>query len=490
VYKRQIRKVVISTGVVTTLAGTEGASGSTDGTGAAARFNDPAGITTDGTNLYVADAFNGTIRKVVISTGEVTTLAGTAGVYGFADGTGAAASFTYPSSITTDGTNLYVGDTGNGTIRKVVISTGVVTTLVGQAPGFRFSSPSSITTDGTNLYVADRGNHTIRKVVISTGVVTTLVGQTAPAQASGFTFNEPTGITTDGTNLYVADAYNQLIRKVVIGTGVVTTLAGTAGASGSTDGIGAEARFYNPRGITTDGTNLYVVDTANGTIRKVVIATGEVTTLAGTAGANGIANGNGAEARFRGPTGITTDGTNLYVADTYNQLIRKAVIATGMVMALAGSPEYYGSAAGPGKAANFYYSTGITTDGTNLFVADSWACTIRKVVISTGGVTTLAGAAGSIGSTDGTGAAARFYYPTGITTDGTNLYVADTYNQLIRKVVIDTGVVTTLAGTAGASGSTDGTGAAARFNYPSGITTDGTSLYVADTYNNTIRMID
>ena len=114
--------------------------------------------------------------------------------------------------------------------------------------------------------------------------------------------------------------------------------------------------------------------------------------------------------------------------------------------------------------------------------------TIRKIVISTGAVTTLAGSAGALGSADGTGTAATFNYPTGIITDGTNLYVTDTYNSTIREIAISTGAVTTLAGGI-ANGSADGTGAAAIFNYPSGITRDGTNLYVTDTDNNTIRKI-
>ena len=123
-------------------------------------------------------------------------------------------------------------------------------------------------------------------------------------------------------------------------------------------------------------------------------------------------------------------------------------------------------------------------------MADTSNHTIRQVVIATGVVTTLAGTAGSSGSTDATGTAAMFRSPYGITTDGTNLYVTDGDNHTIRKIVIATGVVTTLAGTAGLSGSTDATGTAARFYYPFGITTDGTNLYVADGDNQTIRVID
>ena len=272
--------------------------------------------------------------------------------------------------------------------------------------------------------------------------------------------------------------------------GVVTTLSGTAGSSGSADGTGAVARFNLPCGFTTDRTNLYVADSVNDTIRKVVIATGEVTTLAGTAGSSGSTDGTGAAARFYDPFGITTDGTNLYVTDDSNCTIRKVVIDTGVVTTLAGTVLSRGSTDGTGAAARFNLPGGITTDGTNLFVADTANNTIRQVVIATGMVTTVAGTASSQGSADGTGAAARFLYPYGITTDGTNLYVADSGNHTIRKMVIATGVVTTLAGTAGSEGSTDGTDTAARFLLPYGITTDGTNLFVADTFNHTIRDID
>src|SRR5205814_611830 len=214
-----------------------------------------------------------------------------------------------------------------------------------------------------------------------------------------------------------------------------------------------------------------------------------VSTVAGSWVA-GSTDGTSSAAKFWNPEGITTDGTNLYVADGPNFTIRKVVIATGVVTTLAGSPRNQGSEDGTGAAARFSALFGITTDGTNLYVTDSGYDTIRKVVIATGVVTTLAGSAGNSGSTDGTGAAARFWDPHGITTDGTNLFVADGANFAIRKVEIATGAVTTLAGSPGNNGSTDGTGAAARFWYPQGVTTDSTSLYVADCSNHTIRKIE
>jgi hypothetical protein len=258
---------------VTTLAGSS--LGSTDATGTSASFNGPIGITTDGTNLYVADR-NHRIRKIVISTGVVTTLAGSS--EGSTDATGTSASFNNPNGITTDGTNLYVAEQSNHRIRKIVISTGVVTTLAGSSSGSTdatgtsasFNNPIGITTDGTNLYVADYNNHRIRKIVISTGVVTTLAGSSSgstDATGTSASFNSPYGITTDGTNLYVVDENNHRIRKIVISTGVVTTLAGSS--LGSTDATGTSASFSRPAGITTDGTNLYVADMNNHRIRKI-----------------------------------------------------------------------------------------------------------------------------------------------------------------------------------------------------------------------------
>lgn len=276
-------------------------------------INAPFGITTDGTNLYVADYRNSVIKKVVIATGELSTLGGVA------------SNLVAPVGITTDGTNLYITDAGARSIMKMVIATGKVTKLTGYTAGFNF--PYGIATDGTNLYVADTGNSTIRKVVIASGEVSTLAGTAGVAGNNdgigiGASFSGPYGITTDNTNLYVADTGNNTIRKIVIATGVVTTLAGTTGTAGHTDGTGTAAGFSGPYGITTDGTNLYVADTGNSTIRKVVIATGEVSTLAGTAGVVGNTDETGTAASFSGPYGIILKGTSLFVTDTGNNTIR------------------------------------------------------------------------------------------------------------------------------------------------------------------------
>lgn len=305
----------------------------------------------------------------------------------------------------------------------------------------KFNFPFGITTDGNNLFVADRDSHTIRKVVIATNEVTTIAGSSGSfgwvdGIGSGARFNTPMGITTDGINLFVADTYNHTIRKVVIATGVVTTLAGSAAEWGTTDGVGTAARFTQPRGITTDGNSIYVADTTNNTIRKIAINTGVVTTLAGSPN-GGSTDGAGATASFNSPGGITTDGKTLFIVDTFNHTIRKLVISTGVVTTLAGSPSSQGSADGTGLNASFSYPGGIATDGTNLFVADSFNSTIRKIVIASGVVTTIAGDPWdhSGNAVDGTTTTARFATPEGITSDGADLYVADTGFQAIRKII-------------------------------------------------------
>ena len=308
--------------IISTIAGTTGVWGHKDGVGTAATFGNVHGITTDGTTLYVTDSGNQTIRKIVLATGDVTTLAGSFGVSGFTNGIGTAATFAGPTGITTDGTNLYVADTSNSAIRKIVIATGEVTTLAGGGGVFIFYSPNDLTTpDGIDLYVADTGNHVIRKVVIATGEVTTFagtVGSSGSSDGTGTTarFSSPRGITTDGTNLYVADWNNSAIRKIVISSGEVSTLAGLPGSWGSNDGVGASARFNLPSWVTCDGTDLYVVDQGNNSLRKIDIATGTVSTLTPK-----TISGGGP--MFGNLEGITTEGNYLYLADSLNYTIQK-----------------------------------------------------------------------------------------------------------------------------------------------------------------------
>jgi sugar lactone lactonase YvrE len=480
-------QVDLDTRSATTLAG--GGPPDADGVGTAAGFSRPNGIAADGMgNLYVSDAGNATIRKIVIATGEVTTLAGSPGGFGSADGTGAAASFSSPGGLTIDGAgDLFVADVFNVTIRQVVLATGEVTTVAGSAglrgsidgtgSAARFDFPQAVVSDGAgNLYVADSDNSLLRKVVAATGQVTTVVGRVATfgsrdARGTAALFGSVEDTFSDGAgNLYVCDNANNTIRKVVVATGEVTTIAGTAGLSGSNDGVGAAARFDGPDGVTGDGAgNLYVSDSRSSTIRKLDLATGAVTTIAGTAGVSGSVDGFGSAAQFDFPRGLAADGAgNLFVVDARNATIRKVVIATGLVTTFAGFPHAFGNADGFGTAASFSDPRSIASDGAagNLYVVEDFTSTIRKIFIPTAQVTTLAGSPNVVGSSDGTGSAARFNFPIDIASDGAgNLYVGDDGNHTIRKIVAATGEVTTVAGVPGVSGVVLGA-LPARLNFP------------------------
>lgn len=502
VNNHNIRKINIATGVVTTFAGTTGLDGSTDATGTAASFSLPFGITNDGANLYVTDRGNNKIRKIVIATGVVTTLAGS-GATGTTDGTGTAATFNQPVGITTDNTNLYVSELGSNNIRKIVISSGAVTLLAGSGtagnvdasgPAASFSMPYDLAYDsnGSVLYVADSSNNKIRQIDIASTAVTTLAGSVSGlsgfvnATGTAAKFSTPAGLSLLGGDLYVTEWNNHAVRKIAISSKVVTPVAGTGG-SGAIDAIGAAASFNLPHGIANDGTNLYVVDEGNRKIRKIVISSYAVTTLAGSEARSAI-DAIGTAATFFDPAGIVSDGTNLYVADESNHKIRKIEISSGTVTTFAGTGSY-GAVDATGVAASFGRPYGLVIEGGNLYVTDRGVQNIRKIVLSTQVVSTLAGGSiGTYGSTDAIGPAALFNYPSGITSDSTNLYVADEGNNKIRKIVIATKAVTTFAGT-GIAGATDAAGILAAFKAPSGITTDGSNLYVSDTGNHKIRKI-
>ena len=325
----------------------------------------------------------------------------------------------------------------------------------GDVVASNYSSIFGLTVDNaaapTKLVIANAANQTLQTLTLSNNSVAVLAGTantagTVDGTGTAAKFNGPFGIALSGTDYYVADINNHAIRKVT-SAGVVSTLAGSAGSSGSTDGTGSAARFFTPKSLVSDSTNLFVTDTSNHTIRKVVIGTGVTTTLAGGVGASGTTDATGTNARFNAPFGIAFDTTDLFVTDTGSHTIRK-VTTGGVVTTLAGTAGTSGATDATGTAAKFNTPSGIVSDGTNLFVADSGNHTIRKVVIATGVVTTMAGTAGTSGSTDGTGAAARFNVPIGLTIDNAgNLYVSDQNYTKIRKIVTATGVVTTISAT-------------------------------------------
>lgn len=292
-------------------------------------------------------------------------------------------------------------------------------------------------------------------------------------------FNAPAGVAIDGLgNVYVADHDNNAVRKITA-SGGVTTLAGTAGTLGRADGSGAAARFQHPTGIAVDSAgNVYVSDDFNATMRKITPA-GDVTTLAGVANALGSADGTGAAARFAFLDGVAIDSAgNLYVADHDNATIRK-ITSGGVVTTLAGTAGKPGSMDGTGAAARFLAPAGIAVDKVgNVYATDERLHNIRKITPA-GVVTTLAGGqTGVPGYADGTGSAAQFNAPGPLAVDDAgNVYVADRENHVLRKVT-PAGVVSTLAGNPGVAGIS--LGMAPRFTHPEGLAILGDSLLITD----------
>jgi hypothetical protein len=631
----RIRKMTISTGVVETLAGS-GSAGFANGIGATASFNDPFGIVGDGNgNLFVVDVNNHRIRKVVISTGEVSSVAGS-GSTGSTNGTGTSATFAFPQGIALDGSgNLVIADYTNGLIRKMtpggsvstVAGTGFAGAVNGTGTGASFNGPHGVAVDAAgNMYVAEGLNHLLRRITPG-GVVTTLAGSGIAgftnASGTASAFNAPRGVAIgpDG-NIYMADYTNRRIRMIT-SSGVVTTFAGS-GTAGNAEGTVTTASFFTPGGIAFDASgHLYVTDfvgqlvriiagyrispalpaglyfdprtgTISGTPTTAQAAktftvysqnsagtsqttitigiadaptvitnaatnvTATTATLSGTVNANGGATsaltikystsqatvdaGNGTSATVSPTsasgnivtavsaaiTGLTASATYYYrvsatnTAGTTNGTTLSFTTAapppnisySGSPVALSvgtamsamspansgGTPtpmqvsKFAGSTAGfadgLGTAAKFYGPAGLAIDGSgSLYVADRNNYRIRKVLLSTGMVTTFAGSA-TFGSSDGVGAAATFSMPFDLVIDGSGfMYISEEGNHAVRKLRLSDAQVNILAG--GTSGFSDGTGTAAKFHRPMGLTADNSgNLYQADAWNQRIRKIE
>jgi len=441
-------------------------------------------------------------------------------VAGSANGIGTNALFGAPSNLAVDRIgNLFVADTDNNIIRKItpVGTNWLVSSMAGQSgisgnadgagASALFHSPTDIALDAAgNLYVADANNEAIRRITTN-NVVSTLAGQSTGSVdglGAAALFWSTAGITTDSAgNIYVADYYNSnnsTIRRITT-AGVVTTIAGLAGSLGLADGTNSSARFYYPFNLAADTHgNVFVSDSQNCTIRKLTPSGTNwvVSTIAGRPGFYGNTDGIGTNALFYLPTGVAVDTNgNVYVSDYGNDTIRKLspVGTSWTVSTLAGMVGTRSYADGTGTNASFYYPQGLTIDGEgSLYVADVDNAAIRKLtpVRTNWVVTTAAGRATQPDSTDGSGTNAQFYLPESVVLDANgNLYVSDTGNNTIRKVtaVGTNWVVSTVAGVARVTGSADGQGTNALFNFPQSLALDAIgNLYVADTLNNTVRL--
>lgn len=500
-YNNRIRKINVA-GVVSTIAGS-GTPGYLDGIGSGAQFNAPSGVATDvAGNIYVADKNNHLIRKITPD-GTVSTLAGGAGMPGNTEGPGIAARFNFPIGVAVDlSGNIVVADSANHKIRSVS-PTGFVNTLAGNgtkgttngpASFSQFNGPTGVTADVSgNVYVADAGNHKIRK--IAGGLVSTLTGGGSAGAASGFAdgsatdarFNNPTGVVADGAgNIYVADKFNNSIRQINT-AGAVTTLSGN-GTVGFVDGVVSVARFNSPAGIAMDARGrIFVADQTNQRIRRIAPRVVTVSTFAGN-GVAGRVNGIGAAAQFSYPIGLCATATNLLVAEAGNHDVRMISYSNSEVSTVVGFTGGFGYRNGFFQGALFNAPTGVTfvPSSSALFITDLYNNSIREKLGFY-----VYGYAGSTspGYADGQYSNARFNNPTGITSDASgNLYVADWGNHRIRKIS-PSGFVSTLAG-GGVAGFADGQGTAAKFNGPYSVAVDANgNVYVAEIYNSRIRKI-
>ncbi|MEY8689785.1 MAG: SMP-30/gluconolactonase/LRE family protein [Leptothrix sp. (in: b-proteobacteria)] len=463
-----------------------------DGLGNSAQFVSPAGMAQDAAgNIYVADTDFHTIRKITPN-GQVSTLAGTGGQPGSADGTGADARFNAPFGLAIDKAgNLIVADTNNHAIRRVRFNKdgsadvsllagqpGTLGSVDGQAGAARFNQPMGIALDPSSgdILVADTGSHTIRRIDAN-GNVSTVAGKAdkpgMDAKSVPVTtalFREPQALAVDTAGaIYVADTGNHLIRK--IDRSVVTVLAGDPGNQGDKNGNCAAARFNSPQGLVVTGSGeIFVADTGNATIRRIGLspAACEVTTVAGIAGKPGVQDSTDPKkVQFDQPLGIVlTAAGDLVVSDYLGGTIRRVNKANGTASALAGKAEQFGSVDDvDGTKARFNFPAGlaIAPDG-SIYTADSNNNTIRRI-LPTGQVVTLVDPDKGLD------------YPTSVAVASNGqLYVSDTGNNMIRRVSLADGTVTTLA---------EG------FSSPQGLalSKDEQYLYVADTENNRIRRI-
>jgi uncharacterized protein (TIGR03437 family) len=507
----RIRKVSAS-GIISTVAGNDGFGFSGDGGPAiSASFAYPSGVAVDASgSLFIADTFNCRIRKVSTS-GIISTVAGN-GNGGFSGDGGLATSAELynPGGIAVDASgNLFIADTDNRRIRKVSTS-GIISTVAGngnsgssgdggQATSAALAGPAGIAVDASgNLFIADYNR--VRKVSTS-GIIATVAGNGNfdfsgdGGPATGAVLNQPEGVATDASgNLFIADTQNERIRKVSSG-GIITTVAGSASYGFSGDGGPATAAsLYEPEGIAVDASgNFFIADYANNRVRKVSTS-GVITTVAGN-GANGFSGDGGpaTSASLNSPSGVAVDASgNLFIADLYNNRIRK-VSTSGIITTAAGNGTAgYSGDGGPATSAELDDPQGIAIDASgNLFIADHYNDRIRKV--STSGIISTVAGNGNYGFSGDGGPAtsAELQGPGSVAVSASgNVFFGDLYDYRVRRVSPN-GAITTVAGNGNYGSSGDGgPSASAALTYPVGVAVDASgNLFIADSVNNRIRKV-
>ena len=522
-------------GVITRVAGKENDGGYFDGDNGpatSAALNQPEAVAVDGLgNLYIADTQNHYIRKVDGATGTITLYAGKPGVAGYKMEGGPAdnAELNEPQGLYVDASgNLFIADTGNCMIRKVDFLDKKITRVAGalsagspscgysgdggQATATKLDRPHGVYVDKDgNIYIADDDNHRLRKVDITTGIITTIAGNGVPAYggdggpAVDASMQNPKSVWMDvNGNLLIADNENNRIRKVTATTGDISTVAGNGIAGYWGDhGPAIDAWLKKPHGVcayeSPAPAYLYIADPSNYQIRRVDLQDGFLTKAAGTiwSGYNGD-NILATWARLNYPFGAHLDGSgNLYIADTYNHRIRKVNAKTGIITTVAGTgSKGFSGDGGPATSAKLRYPFSVYVDARgNIFIADTYNFRIRKVDGATGIITTVVGDGHERFRGDGgpaTDASIDMAYDLAVDNDG-NLYIADTYNEVIRKVDATTGIIDTVAGQGKTSGYWGDGGLAtnARLSGPTGVAVDSSrNIYIADSNNDVVRKVD
>jgi len=523
-----IRKVDAS-GTITTVAGigrSQGFSGD-GGDATSAQLDKPHGVWVDSSeNIYVADTNNHVIRKVDAATGIITTVAGIGKQEGYTGdgGLATAAKLNKPRGVYVDPSgNIYIAATENHAIRKVDAITGIITTIAGDgSPGdtgdggaailAKLNKPRGVFSDlSGNIYIADSDNHRIKKVDAATGIITTVAGTGSAGDAGdngpaiSASMKKPRGLWVDESgNVLIADTENNRVKKVNTSRGIINNVAGngSAGYSGD-DGPATSASLNKPQAVCIHKASapayLVIADPSNHRIREVNLTTGIITKVAGTlwSGYNGD-NRSATSARLYYPFGVHVDAShNTYIADTYNHRIRKVDGKTGIITTVAGTgSKGFSGDGGPATKATFRYPFNLYLDSAgNIYIADTYNFRIRKVDTATGIITTVVGDGHNRFKGDGgpgTSASIDLAYDVAVDNDG-NLYIADSSNEVIRKVDATTGIIDTVAGQGKSDGYSGDGGLAtnAKLNNPTGVHLDAAgNIFISDTKNDVIRKVD
>ena len=519
----RVRRVDGTSGVITTVAGTGTFGFSGDGGRAdRATMRAPQGLAIDRQgNLFIADTFNNRVRKIDPATSIITTAVGN-GNFAFSGDSGLAvdAALRHPTALAVGSQDrLFIADTLNHRVRLLDPATQRVDTVAGNgtpelsgdgglAEAAGLFQPEGIALDGQgNLFIADTANHRIRRVEVFTQVIDTVAGTEVDSfvgdggLAKFATLRTPEGIVLDGdNNVIISDTGNRRIRVINSDTDLIDTVAGNGSANYSGDGGTAKsAALFALGGTAHDAAgNLFIADTSNHRIRRVAAATGLVTTVAGNGIAGFIGDGApGVNEPLNFPEDVAVDSLgNLFIADRVNSRVRRIDSETGFVTSFVGNGSFAFAGDGlPADKAAVRQPRGVAVDNDdNLFIADTLNHRIRRVFNETGDIRTYAGNGSADYSGDGgLATSASLNEPNGVVADAEgNIYIADTGNHRVRRVDVETRIITTVAGTGEAGFSGDGGHATgARLDEPTDVAVDGQgSLLIADSLNNRIRRVD